>query len=69
MTEVPEGNGEQTRIEQAADAIRAVATAVGQDLPSRERVIDTIRKLTIQAPLPALAIAFLLGVIVAGRRR
>ncbi len=34
----------------------------------RLRFSDQLRKMTVEAPLPSLAIAFLLGVLVARRR-
>jgi hypothetical protein len=68
MTEASGLTGDQTSVHKAAEAIREVAKEIVEELPARERVADTIRKLTIQAPLQSLAIAFLLGVIVARRR-
>ena len=68
MTEASGLTGDETRIHQAAEAIRGVAKEIVEELPAHEWVADTVRKLTIQAPLQSLAIAFLLGVIVARRR-
>jgi hypothetical protein len=69
MTEASEPiTGDETRINQAADAIRGMTKDMVDELPVQPWVADTIRKLTIQAPLQSLAIAFLLGVIVARGR-
>jgi hypothetical protein len=69
MTEASSVTGDEMRIDQAADAIRGMTKDVADELPVRPWVVDTIRKLTVQAPLQSLAIAFLLGAIVARRRR
>ena len=68
MTEASGLTDDQTRIHQAAEAIREVTKEIAEELPAHEWAADTIRKLTIQAPFQSLAIAFLLGVIVARRR-
>jgi hypothetical protein len=68
MTEASSLTGDETRIDQAADAIRGMTKDIVDELPVRPWVIDTVRKLTMQAPFQSLAIAFLLGVIVARRR-
>jgi hypothetical protein len=68
MTEASGLTGDPARIDHAADAIRGMTKDMVAELPARPWVIDTIRKLTIQAPLQSLAIAFLLGVMVARRR-
>jgi hypothetical protein len=69
MTEADSLTGDEARIDRAADAIRAMTHDMVDELPLRPSVTNTLRNLTIQAPLQSLAIAFLLGVIVARRRR
>jgi hypothetical protein len=68
MTEASGPTGDEARIDQAAEAIRGMTKDMVEKLPVRYRITDTLRELTIQAPLQSLAIAFLLGVIVARRR-
>ena len=68
MTEAS-GLADDSRIHGAAETIRGAAKEVAEELPVHEWAADTIRKLTIQAPLQSLATAFLLGAIVARRRR
>ena len=67
MTELETRTDEQLRINQAAEAIRGMTRDIADELPLRRWVTKTVRNLTIQAPLTSLAIAFLLGVIVARR--
>ena len=68
MTEASGLTGDEQRIDHAAGAIRGMTKDMVDQLPVRPWVIDTIRKLTIQAPLSALAVAFLLGVIATRKR-
>jgi hypothetical protein len=63
---------DQSRIRRASEAIRDMAddlkpTAKGLE-PKMLRFIDNIYDWTRQAPIQSLAIAFLLGVLVARRR-
>ncbi len=57
----------EARIDHAAAAIRGMTHDMVDELPLRPWVTNTLRNLTIKAPLSSLAIAFLLGVIVARR--
>ena len=68
MTELSNPAGDEARIDHAAEAIRGMTNDMVDELPVRPWVADTVRELTIQAPLQSLAIAFLLGVIIARRR-
>jgi hypothetical protein len=68
MTEANSPTSDEARIDQAAEAIRGMSHDLVDELPLRPWVTDTLRNLTLQAPLKALAIAFLLGVFVARRR-
>ena len=69
MTEASGLAGDRERIDHAAEAIRGM-TKDTADNPSgqRRRVSELIRQATIEAPLQSLAIAFLLGVLIARRR-
>jgi hypothetical protein len=62
-----------SRIQRATEAIREMVDdlkpAAERLQPVVQRVTDEISNLTRQAPLQSLAIAFLLGVIVARRHR
>jgi hypothetical protein len=59
---------DEARIDQAAEAIRSMTTEMVVELPVRYSVVRAVRNQTIRAPLQSLAVAFLLGVIVASRR-
>ena len=66
-------NDDASRIQRATEAIREMAddlkpAAEGLE-PVVRRVADDISNLTRHAPLQSLAIAFLLGVMVARRHR
>ena len=65
MTEAESQTDEQLRINQAAEAIRDMTHDMANELPLRPWVTKALRNMTIQAPLTSLAIAFLLGVMVA----
>jgi hypothetical protein len=67
MTEADGLTNDEARIDQAAEAIRGMTRDMVDELPLRPWVINTLRNFTVQAPLKSLAIAFLLGVIVARR--
>jgi hypothetical protein len=67
MTEVGLSPREQAHVQQAADEAYRVLTGDAEPSP-RRRFAETLRQLTIEAPLHALTIAFLLGVVVARRR-
>ncbi len=69
MTEVGLSPPEEARVQEAADEAFRVLT--GKEVPPprrRVRVSQVLRDATREAPLHALAIAFLLGVLVARRR-
>jgi ElaB/YqjD/DUF883 family membrane-anchored ribosome-binding protein len=57
----------QRRIEQATDAIRSMSQDLANEVAPRPTLIDRVNALTREAPIQSLAIAFLLGVIVACR--
>ena len=56
--------GDHERIHHAAEAIRGMTVKSAQ----RRGFSDRRRQITIEAPLQSLAIAFLLGVLIARRR-
>lgn len=63
---VPE---EDAHIQQALDSAVEVLEGESDALASaKRRVSDTLRRVTREAPLHSLAIAFLLGVLIARRR-
>jgi hypothetical protein len=69
MTEAAGLTGDELRIGHAADAIRGMTKDMVDELPQpRRRLSEMIRQATIEAPLQSLAIAFLLGVLIARRR-
>jgi hypothetical protein len=69
MTKVGLSAPEEARVQQAADEAFRVLTGNQVPLPRRGvRVTRTIREATLEAPLHALTIAFLMGVLVARRR-
>jgi hypothetical protein len=67
MTEASGLAGEP--VDQAADAVRRMTKDAADRRPGQQRRIsELIRQATIEAPLQSLAIAFLLGVLIARRR-
>lgn len=69
MTEASGLMGDEGRIEHAADAIRGMTKEMVDELPVRRpRLSERLREMTLEAPLQSLAIAFLLGVLIARRR-
>lgn len=70
MTETGLTPPQEARVQQAADEAYRVLT--GDEVPPlprrRSRVAQVLREATREAPLHALAVAFLLGVLVARRR-
>ena len=69
MTEASRLTNDEGRIEQAAEAIRGMTKEMVKELPARRAgLAKTLRDMTLEAPLQSLAIAFLLGVLIARRR-
>ncbi len=69
MTEASGLPGDETRIEHASEAIRGMTKDMVYELPAQQpSLAEALRKATVTAPLQSLAIAFLLGVLVARRR-
>ena len=63
---VPTANVEQ-RIDKAVDAIRGMSQDLADEVAPRPGLLDRLSAATREAPIPSLAIAFLIGVIVARR--
>ncbi len=69
MTEAFGLTGDQARIDHAADSIRDMTGKMADEWPARpRRLSDMLRGMAIEAPLHSLAIAFLLGFMLARRR-
>ena len=69
MTDVGLSPPEEARVQQAADEAFRVLTSNEAPRPRRRmRVSRVLREATREAPLHALAVAFLLGVLFARRR-
>jgi hypothetical protein len=69
MTEASGLTGDEGRIDHAADAIRGRPEQMVDELPARRpRLSDRLREMTLEAPLQSLAVAFLLGILMARRR-
>lgn len=69
MTEVGLSPPEEARVQQAADEAFRVLTGNEVPPPRRgSRIVQVLREATRDAPLHALAVAFLLGVLFARRR-
>jgi hypothetical protein len=69
MTEIGLSLSEEARVQQAADEAFQVLT--GKELPPRRRPAGAshlLREAVLKAPLQAITVAFLLGVLVARRR-
>jgi hypothetical protein len=62
----------ETRIYRASEAIRAMGDDMGDDMNTKlfpgNPALDALRSLARDAPLRTLAVAFVLGMIVARRR-
>ena len=67
MTEASGPTSDKARIDHAAEAIRDMTNDMMEELPANRRLADTLRRMTIEAPLTSLVIAFLLGSLVARR--
>jgi hypothetical protein len=65
MMEASGLTSDEARIDHAAEAIRDMTNDMMEELPANRRLADTLRKMTVEAPLTSLASAFLLGVLVA----
>ena len=69
MSDVGLSASEEAHVQHAADEAFRVLTGDKSDLlPIRAQIVDTLRKVTIEAPLHSLAVAFLLGLLIARRR-
>jgi hypothetical protein len=69
MTEASGLTGDEGRMSHAAEAIREKTRDIVDQLPARRvRFSEKLREMTVEAPLQSLAIAFLLGVLIARRR-
>ena len=68
MTEASGLADSQERIDRAAQAIRGMTREMANETPRETRPLsEVLRQRTMEAPLQSLAIAFLLGAIVARR--
>jgi hypothetical protein len=71
MTEASGLETDESRIPQASDAIRGMAneaTLAPSSEPHTPSLTERLRQMTLEAPLQSLAVAFLLGVLLARRR-
>ena len=69
MTEASGLTGDEGRVDRAAEAIRGMTKEMADELPARRaRLSEMLREMTMEAPLQSLAIAFLLGGLIARRR-
>lgn len=69
MSELSDDERTNARVQEAADnAEQILSEATDMFAPSRRSLTDAIVYVTREAPLHALAIAFLLGAIIARRR-
>jgi len=59
---------EESRIAQAAEEARRVLNAEDNPPRARAEILSALRKVTTEAPLHSLAVAFLLGFMIARRR-
>lgn len=69
MTDLGLTPSEEARVQQAADEAYEVLT--GNGVPPKQprtRVAQVLREVVLEAPLQAVTVAFLLGVLVARRR-
>lgn len=69
MSEVGLSSTEEARVQHAADEAFRVLTGSEDELPPLgNRFSESLRQATLEAPLHSLAVAFLLGVLLARRR-
>ena len=71
MSDVESGGGDRSAIGRASEPVTHAATGVGdavEEGQARGQSADIVRGMVRQAPLLALASAFLMGVLI-GRRR
>jgi hypothetical protein len=64
-------DGPKSTVDQATDAFRSASRRVGEAVDAARQPdmpLDVLTKLVRQAPLQSLAIAFLVGAVVARRR-
>jgi hypothetical protein len=66
ITSEPTASSER-RIERATGAIRTMSDDLAAEVAPRPSWIDWVSAATREAPIPALAVAFLIGVILARR--
>lgn len=67
----PDSSTEKSTVDRAAETIRSASHRVSDAIEAGSEPnmpLDILAKLVREAPLPALTIAFLLGVLVARRR-
>jgi hypothetical protein len=62
----PTGDTEQ-RIDNAVDAIRSMSQDLADEVAPRPGLLDRLSAATREAPIHSLAIAFLIGVVLARR--
>lgn len=67
MSDVGLSPRQEAHVQQAADEAYRALTGNAEPLP-RRRIAEALRQVTLEAPLHALTIAFLLGVLIARRR-
>jgi len=65
--DVPAAGTAEQRIGSAVDAIRGMSRALAEEVAPRPTWRDRISAATREAPIPSLAIAFLIGLIMARR--
>ena len=69
MSDAGLSSTEEARVQHAADEAFRVLTGNEDELPPlRTRFSESLRRATLEAPLHSLAVAFLLGVLLARRR-
>ena len=64
--DVPAADAEQ-RIDKAVDAIRGMSLDLADEVAPRPGLLDRLSAATREAPIQSLAIAFLIGVVLARR--
>ena len=65
--DAPAAGSAEHRIRSAVDAIRGMSRGLAEEVAPRPTWRDRISAATREAPIPSLAIAFLIGVILARR--
>jgi hypothetical protein len=67
MSDSPDSASAKTRIEQASNAIRKMSQDLADEIAPRSTWLHRLSEATREAPIQSLALAFLIGIMLARR--